>query len=165
MPSHIISAARFAIPNDQRRRVRACLLRQPLRLIQNVQIAGEKGLHVILVVRELNQIILGFNCCKQSVVPLAPIAAAIHYGHGPKITPAKEAADETSHSLDALNKTVTPAVNKSQLQETMELISRIEAGLARINGGIGGLSAKAAGLRSLGSIQRGSFTSSGVQGE
>lgn len=82
-----------------------------------------------------------------------------------KITPAKEAADETSHALDALNKTVTPAVNKSQLQETMELISRIEAGLARINGGIGGLSAKAAGLRSLGSIQRGSFTSSGVQGE
>lgn len=82
-----------------------------------------------------------------------------------KITPAKEAADETSHALDALNKTVTPAVNKSQLQETMELISRIEAGLARINGGIGGLSAKAAGLRSLGSIQRGSFTSSGVQGK
>src|SRR5262245_9423390 len=78
MAGYIVRAARFSIPDDQCRSACLQLLSQPLRLIEDFQIASEVGLSMILIVRKLDQVALAFDFGYDPVVSLAPISAPIH---------------------------------------------------------------------------------------
>jgi len=95
-----------------------------------------------------------------------PSQKAMAGAYGFAIPDVKPAADEGKAALDALNATVRPQVDTSDITRARGELQAFLADLARAGSLMGGLGTRSVGpTPSLGATQRGYFTYGGVQGE
>ena len=84
-----------------------------------------------------------------------------------RLTRSSKKADAAKASVDTLNTTVTPNVDKASIDAANGAVSQLLANLAKVGTMAANIQSTVNNIKipSLGSIQRGHFSAGGVQGE